>query len=358
MLPVAYILGVLRLISTQTIENNLNAADDVLPTDITNAVPTTVYQSDQPSNGQAFCNSILCRLPTCRCTGTDIPGGLFKNNTPQVILLTFGDSVTSQNVQLYKDLLEGVTNFNGCPIKATFFVSGDNANYTLVKTLYESGHELADHSVSQRVPPEWWSANATVTELESEIVGQQKAIQSEVGVITKGWRNPYLESTETTFRILADNGFLYDSSLVTFPGVRWWPYTFDYLPSLNCYLKNCPTNFYPGLWEVPIVTWQCDASGAKFGSTMSDCVNLDDEESVYQMIMTNFKLHYDDNKQPFSMFTDSIWFDNKPSRKSAVIRFINDVRKLNDVFFVTIQDLLLWMQSPIGLENFPFSCNR
>ncbi|XP_065645517.1 chitin deacetylase 8-like [Hydra vulgaris] len=269
-----------------------------------------------------------------------------------------GDSVTSENFQLHTDLLEGVTDFNGCPIKATFFVSGENVNYTLVKKLHESGHEIADHSVSQRLPAEWWSATASIKELETEIVGQLKTIQSEVGVITKGWRNPYLESTEVTFKILADNGFLYDSSLVTFPGVKWWPYTFDYLPPLNCYMKNCPKNFYPGLWEVPIVTWQCDVLGTKFGSTMSDCFDLDDEESVYQMIMANFKLHYEDNKQPFSMFTDSIWFNNKPFRKNAVMRFINDVRKMSDVFFVTIQDLLQWMQSPIGLDSFPFSCNQ
>ena len=74
---------------------------------------------------------------------------------------------------------------------------------------------------------------------------------------------------------------------------------------------------YPGLWEVPLVTWQCDDAGLAFGSTISECEDSGNEESVYQLIMRNFKLHYEDNKQPFPMFGDSFWLDNATYRKNG-----------------------------------------
>ena len=100
------------------------------------------------------------------------------------------DGVNAQNFQLYEELLKGVNNSNGCPIKATFFVSGDDTDYNLVKGLYESGkmlfffkicvsfrfysfkgiyskfcyssgHEIADHSVTHKLPEEWWGESVS-----------------------------------------------------------------------------------------------------------------------------------------------------------------------------------------------------
>nr|XP_047144190.1 chitin deacetylase 8-like [Hydra vulgaris] len=311
----------------------------------------------ESSESVSICNVKNCLLPSCRCAGTDIPGGLSKVNTPQIILFTMDDGVTPENYQLYSELLDGLTNFNGCPIKATFFVSGDNSDYAYVKKLQQSGHEIADHSATHRLPEEWWSKIAALEDLEKEILTQKSTIQQEVGTTTLGWRNPFLASQENTFKVLAENQFLYDSSLGTTPGTRWWPYTLDYLPSLPCYMTNCPSFTYPGIWEIPLVTLQCDESATTFATMLDECTNLVTEESTYNMLMTNFKLHYEDNKQPFPMFGHSTWFDNASYRKDAVIRFMNDVRKFNDVYFVTAQQAIEWIKSPVGLDNKPFSCN-
>ncbi|XP_047145484.2 chitin deacetylase 7 [Hydra vulgaris] len=313
-----------------------------------------LQESLQPASS---CNVANCLFPLCRCAGTDIPGGLSKVNTPQMILLTMDDGVTSENYQLYSELLSGMTNFNGCPIKATFFVSGDNTDYAYVKKLQQSGHEIADHSMTHKFPIDWWSTSA-LEDLQMEILTQKNTIQQEIGTTTLGWRTPFLASQENTFKVLAENQFLYDSSLVTFPGTRWWPYTLDYLPSLPCYMTNCPKDAYPGLWEIPLVTLQCDESATTFASMLDECTNLDTEESTYNMLMINFKLHYEDSKQPFPMFGHSTWFDNAPYRKDAVIRFMNDVRKFNDVYFVTAQQAIQWIKSPVGIDEMPFSCDR
>lgn len=78
------------------------------------------------------CEQAKCILPNCRCSSTNIPGGLHRNNTPQFVLFTFDDAVNVLNVEYYKKAFEGRTNPNKCPAAATFFVSHDYSNYQLV----------------------------------------------------------------------------------------------------------------------------------------------------------------------------------------------------------------------------------
>lgn len=40
-----------------------------------------------------ICNEELCLLPDCRCSSTDIPGGLAPRNTPQVSTLWFIEKI-------------------------------------------------------------------------------------------------------------------------------------------------------------------------------------------------------------------------------------------------------------------------
>lgn len=76
-------------------------------------------------------------------------GGLKTKDVPQLVLLTFDDSVNDLNKELYKDLFEtGRTNPNGCPIAATFYVSHEWTDYGQVQNLYADGHEIASHTIS------------------------------------------------------------------------------------------------------------------------------------------------------------------------------------------------------------------
>ena len=42
------------------------------------------------------CSPDICKLPDCRCSGTDIPGNLPREKVPQMIMLTFDDAVNGQ----------------------------------------------------------------------------------------------------------------------------------------------------------------------------------------------------------------------------------------------------------------------
>ena len=76
-------------------------------------------------------------------------GGLRVKDVPQLVLLTFDDSVNDLNKNLYSDLFDtGRLNPNGCPIAATFYVSHEWTDYGQVQNLYAAGHEIASHTIS------------------------------------------------------------------------------------------------------------------------------------------------------------------------------------------------------------------
>lgn len=78
------------------------------------------------------CNRDLCQLPDCRCSGTDIPGGLSREETPQFVMLTFDDAITQLNTALYRKMLYKRERPDGCPLSATFFVSHEYTDYSRV----------------------------------------------------------------------------------------------------------------------------------------------------------------------------------------------------------------------------------
>ena len=106
------------------------------------------------------CNERRCRLPDCLCGKsiindfTESNGGSAnrKNKIPQLVVLTFDDSVNDLNRNLYQEMFDRKNrlNPNGCPILATFYISHEWTDYAQVQNLYADGHEIASHSISHR----------------------------------------------------------------------------------------------------------------------------------------------------------------------------------------------------------------
>ena len=75
----------------------------------------------------------------CKCISTQTPGGIGKRKTPKMILISFDDNVNDINYLLYKELFDGRTNPNNCPISTTYFVSDIGTNYERVRDLSRKG---------------------------------------------------------------------------------------------------------------------------------------------------------------------------------------------------------------------------
>ncbi|XP_060807728.1 mucin-2 [Amyelois transitella] len=318
-----------------------------------------VYPQPTPDKTAAKCRKDVCLLPDCYCGGKEIPGDLPVETVPQIVLLTFDDSVNDLNKGLYTDLFEkGRVNPNGCPITATFYVSHEWTDYSQVQNLYAAGHEMASHTISHSFGEQF-----SQKKWNREVGGQREILAAYGGVKledVRGMRAPFLSvGGNKMFKMLYDSNFTYDSSMPVYENrPPSWPYTLDYKLFHDCMIPPCPTKSYPGVWEVPMVMWQ-DLNGGR--CSMGDaCANPPDAEGVYKMILKNFDRHYTTNRAPFGLFYHAAWF-TQPHHKEGFIMFLDFINQMQDVWIVTNWQALQWVRDPTPisrLNNFqPFQCN-
>ncbi|XP_061708499.1 uncharacterized protein LOC133518806 isoform X4 [Cydia pomonella] len=321
--------------------------------------PAPVYPQPTPDKTAAKCRKDVCLLPDCYCGGKDIPGDLEVETVPQIVLLTFDDSVNDLNKVLYQDLFEkGRVNPNGCPISATFYVSHEWTDYSQVQNLYAAGHEMASHTISHSFGEQF-----SQKKWNREVGGQREILAAYGGVKledVRGMRAPFLSvGGNKMFKMLYDSNFTYDSSLPVYENrPPSWPYTLDYKLFHDCMIPPCPTKSYPGVWEVPMVMWQ-DLNGGR--CSMGDaCANPPEAEGVYKMLLKNFDRHYTTNRAPFGLFYHAAWF-TQPHHKEGFIMFLDFINRMQDVWIVTNWQALQWVRDPTPinrLNNFqPFQCN-
>lgn len=96
-------------------------------------------------------------------------------------------------------------------IKATFFIPGYSAHRypDVVRAVAEAGHEIAHHS--------YFHENTIGMDAETEAALLDlglRALHEVAGVRPEGYRAPMWELTYNTPRLLAERGFLWDSSLM------------------------------------------------------------------------------------------------------------------------------------------------
>ncbi|XP_015592740.1 uncharacterized protein LOC107266605 isoform X2 [Cephus cinctus] len=308
-------------------------------------------------NAAGICVPEKCKVPDCWCSkdGTKIPGNLSVNLIPQMVLITFEDAVNAENFNLYTELFtDDKKNPNGCPIRATFFVSHQYTNYRDVQFLWNAGHEIAAHSVTHRGPEEWWSQNATIEDWFDEMVGVANIINKYSGVRMediKGLRVPFLRlGWNRQFLMMTEFGFEYDTSMVApFSDPPIWPYTMDYRPPHKCVGLGqiCPSRSYPGIWEIPLNPLLVHEFTCP---TVDSCpANLSGED-VYKMFMHNFERHYRTNRAPFGLHFHAAWFQN-PAYRYAFGKFIEDILRLPEVYFVTNHQAIEWIRNPTTIEN-------
>ena len=96
-------------------------------------------------------------------------------------------------------------------IRASFYIPGYVAetHESLVVEIKERGHEIAHHGYMHEPP-----AILSVSQEEEVLDKGIAAIERITGERPKGYRSPGWELSEDSLSLLADRGFLYDSSLM------------------------------------------------------------------------------------------------------------------------------------------------
>lgn len=307
------------------------------------------------------CNATDCQLPTCRCASTDIPGNLPIYEVPQMVTLNFDDSVRVYDYDnYYSNVFSGRKNPNNCQIGITFFTSHSYTDYSLVEhAFYNEGYEFASHSVTHRWPTTWWK-EASELELKHEILDQKSILCLWGGIPSnkiRGFRAPFLETSENELKVLHENGFLYESSMGSY--THYWPFTLDYKSPLCTPPSTCPVNSYPGLWIVPNVIY--------IQSNGRPCIMLDactapiTEDQWFELLEVNFYAHYHGNRSPFGIHAHAAaWFFLRPERVNAMNRFLDKIGSMSDVYVVTQTQALEWVRNPTPLSQIqsfaPWQC--
>lgn len=319
-------------------------------------------------NSASNCDPLNCNPPECWCSydGTEIPGNINITDVPQMIVITFDDAINSENYDLYSKLFSNERkNPNGCPVRATFYVSHHYTDYRDVQKLWNIGHEIAAHSITHRGPEEWWSKNATLEDWFDEMIGVSNIIHKFSAVRLneiRGLRAPFLQvGWNRQFLMMKEFGFIYDSSIIApLSDPPIWPYSFDYRIPHSCdeQGQNCPTRSYPGVWELPINQL---VFGEYACTVVDECPKDMSVEQVYEMFMLNFERHYLTNRAPFGLHFNSMWF-RKPMNIYAFNTFMDYLLNLSDVYFVTSNQVIEWMKKPTKIDDIssfkPWQCSR
>lgn len=316
------------------------------------------------------CSASNCKLPECHCAGHSIPGGLRPEDVPQVVLITFDDAVNWDNWELYLRLFPpdgSRRNPNGCPIGATFFVSHNFSDYCMVRKLHAGGQEIADHSVTHRLPHAWW-AEANNLDISHEILTQRKNLAdlAEIPIADiKGWRSPFLQpSGDNMFEVLHQHNFTYDATM-TYPFPRnvyspvMWPFTLDYSYTLVCNIQPCPKNVYPGFWIVPVVVMM-DYREHLPCAYLDHCTNEPrNQDETFEMLWKNFLRNYRTNRAPMYVNLHSIWLETG-FHLDAMDEFLLRLGTMKDVFVLPIHKSLDWVRQPTPLAQIhdfgPWQC--
>ena len=153
---------------------------------------------------------------------------------PQLIVFTHDDNTDKKSARYVTQITDKHRNPNGCKIKAAFFTTAAYSDCKSVLSLYEAGHEIAEHTRNHK---DLYTQKKKYAEKKKEIIGGRDFVVS-CGVPKSevvGHRSPYLSSTPSVRKILSRAGYLYDATIPEYYPSKTSPsgsnLTFPYLLS-------------------------------------------------------------------------------------------------------------------------------
>jgi peptidoglycan/xylan/chitin deacetylase (PgdA/CDA1 family) len=208
---------------------------------------------------------------------------------------------------------------DGLGIKATFFISGATAEKfpETVRATKDAGHEIAamGHSFEK--------VRTVSREREQAIVRRSvKTIKDVCGAEIKGWRVPDYRISPQTFDVLADEGFLWDSSMLN-----------DDLP----YQWKCQGG--KSLIEIPFTATTSEKSHVAFPYPMRG-----GPSGIAAVWNNEFDILYRESAQAprFLILSLQTWAAGRPTPLRMLKNLLTRVIAHNDVKFTQCSELAGW----------------
>ncbi|KAI3433743.1 hypothetical protein D9Q98_003550 [Chlorella vulgaris] len=284
------------------------------------------------------------------------PGGLAPEDTPQFILWSHDDEVSSESAKQVLNIADKRSNPNGCKLPVTWFAcTSDACNFSCkeAKELHKRGHEIATHTVSH-AQLRWLDRQR----IEEEIGGAKDDIVA-CGIPSDnvvGFRTPYLSDNPDVRQVLFELGFRFDSTIGVSGGPdKQWPATMEKgVPeSYACGRSGneCdPSESYPGMWEVPLYV-------ARTGQLMDFCTSPSDGSplsgcNAFKGLMQTFDDAYNGNRAPVTLGVHKPYLAQKAYSKDLG-KFLDYALEHPNTWVVTISQFLDWMEAPVPAGEMP-----
>lgn len=326
------------------------------------------------------------------------PGNLHPQIVPQFVVLGFDDQMDKGAMEWVVDMFDGRTNpvgngqsatFDGTPARAAFYtatvyLSGSEG---LHKTAYQNGHEMGNHTHTHvtafSTPEASWKSEMQQC---SDYLAGAGISKSDI----EGFRTPFLQYSNATFRAMVSMGFVYDCSVeegFQFEqkgGDFFWPYTLDNgSPGNKLFAVDWQIpghtllESYPGFWEMPCYVIiippdeKCEEYGLQpglrkrignkldyFDTTDAKITGLDynllyeaglDGEEMGSVMCYNLDLFYDGNRAPMNFGLHSNYY-SESDRKSGLEKFVTYALSKPDVRIIPPIKVIEWIRNPVPLH--------
>ncbi|MEO5654021.1 MAG: polysaccharide deacetylase [Marmoricola sp.] len=200
-------------------------------------------------------------------------------------------------------------------VRATFFVPGFTADTypDLVRRIIDEGHEIGHHGYLHE--PMQGISLAT----ETEYLHRGLEALDRVGVRPVGYRAPWWEMNWHTPQLLAEHGFLYDSSLLN-----------DDVPYLLAAGEEA-------IVEIPVDWALDDWEQYAFYPGWTGSGVIESPAKVHEMWLLEAQAHAA-NGSCF-VLTNHPFISGRPSKAHALERLIEDVQQLDGVWVATLEEI-------------------
>lgn len=204
----------------------------------------------------------------------------------------------------------------------TFFISSWNTDRypDLSRQIVSGSHELACHGVMHEAPNQQSDDRERALLLRS-----RQTLQAFTGTGVLGFRAPYAAFSHRTARLLAEQSFAYDSSLMN-----------DHNPYLIC----TPARV---LVELPIDIAMSDAphfAHIPSSGYLMQPQRADQAIAYYRAVI--------EAAAEINGFTTTIWhpaISGRPERLLPIARYLRELRDRQDVWLAPMQEVAAWVQA-------------
>jgi polysaccharide deacetylase family protein (PEP-CTERM system associated) len=145
-----------------------------------------------------------------------------------------------------KNTMELIRLFNDCNVHGTFFLLWTVAkrHNSLVRTILESGHEVASHGNDHRM-----ITKMSPSEFREDVRRSKQILEDITGTAVLGYRAPtfsIVEKTAWAYEILLSDGFQYSSSVFPIHHDRYgWP-------EFGVFPRKMAVSGNQWIWEIPL----------------------------------------------------------------------------------------------------------